>query len=279
MKTNDYKSGKVANMIGASHETLRFYHNNNIFTAKKKGESIYDIYSDHDIASLYNLRSYKNYGISVKECGQIIKKQNKNSVEKVFSNIEYLLEKESAYNNLLIKHYKRHKKWNENIETNFHVITNDKMPCMYLFNVENSNELTKQEVKILKELASLTPIVMPINVLDVSYLNNTFKETGYKMGILEEDFEYFDKYYNLNSLKEKNVFEKINVNNNMQSIIRINLPTTYDENALSYIINYININNIKVQPKLYGSIISVNYCSMDNENLNDYYIIWIPIED
>ena len=36
MKTNQYKSGNIANFIGASHESLRFYCNNDIFKPRKK---------------------------------------------------------------------------------------------------------------------------------------------------------------------------------------------------------------------------------------------------
>lgn len=36
MKANHYKSGNIATLIGASHEALRFYHNNEIFIPRKK---------------------------------------------------------------------------------------------------------------------------------------------------------------------------------------------------------------------------------------------------
>ena len=280
MKANDYKSGKVAKMIGGSHETLRFYHKNNIFTPKKKGQNPYDLYSDHDMACLYSLRSYKTLGLPLKDCGEAIKNQNQDSLSRNLDQMYLLLEKNIQWNKLLEKHLSRIKDWTNQIETSFHQMTMAQMPETYIFTIDSINiELSIDEKKILHQLATFTPVVIPINIIDPTYLENTYMESDYAMGIFAEDFEYFTKYYPLKSLIEKGVFTKIPTGEWLTTIIRINIAQRYDKTALQYIINYLSTKKIQVCTKLYGSIIAVNYQHPNEDDLFDYYIAWIPCVD
>ena len=278
MKTNDYKSGNIAKLIGTTHEALRFYHNKNIYSPRKKGQTKYDIYSDHDLSCLYNLRSYKTLGLTLKESGENIKNQTFESITNNITLCKEALEKSNQWNEIILKRIKRLESLTLDIENSFNHIIEDSMPEIYVFSLLNNKGITKEELIKLKELATLTPVVLPINKVSSKYLKNTYMESTSLIGIQGEDMWFFEKYYNLSSLIEKNIIIKIQASKCLSSIIRIDSDNKYDDKALKHIIEYLDNTEYVVEDEIYGSVIAVNYKRKNDMKNYDYYITWIPIK-
>ena len=277
MKTNDYRSGNIARLIGTTQEALRFYQNKKIYSPNKKGESKYDIYSDHDLSSLYNLRFYKTLGLSLKKSGEVIKNQ---TFESFINNIEVckeFIQRNNQWNKIILKHINRMESLTKRIEDSCEIIIEDYIPEIYVFSLLNNKNITKEETVLLKELATLTPAIIPINMVSSDYIRNTDMKSTSLRGIYVEDMWFFEKYYNLNNLIKNNIFKKIPASKCISTIIGIDSEKRYDDKAFNNVIQYINNSQYIVNGEILGSVIAVNYKKKNALKMYDYYIVWIPI--
>lgn len=178
----------------------------------------------------------------------------------------------------MLFHIKRIEEYIKRLENSTFEIIEIEFPEMYTFSLDKQNKLSNIESSILKELATLTPVIMPIYTIPASYLKNTFSSANAIFAILEQDIGYFKKYYDIQPLIDKGIISKLNINRCLNTIIKITIETTYDPNTSEHIIKYLNEHNLTVTDNLIGNIIAVNYKLKTSDIAYDYYNIWIPIK-
>lgn len=279
MKTNRYKSGHVSTLIGTSQEALRFYASNEIFSPRKPTEpGSYKLYSDHDLASLYNLRSYNVLGLTLKESGDQIKEQCYTNIASTLDKMREQVERANRWNQLAQAYINRLENRLLQIEQNPFAITEDEIPSMYLFSQDKKLCWSDEAKTIQKDLASITPIVLPIYTIDAENIQNDTITAMATLGIWDEDIDYFIQYHGIQSLLDHGLLYQVTKKPCLHTMVRLYAPHTCNTAIFQHVISYLEEKKYKISGNILGNILAVNYKREAEEKPYDYYEVWIPIE-
>lgn len=279
MQTNRYKSGRVSALIGTSQEALRFYDSNEIFSPRKKNEhSSYKIYSDHDLVSLYNLRSYNVLGLTLKESGSQIKEQSFDNVEATLEKMREQVKRSTRWNQLSQSYIERLEYNLQQVENDPFAITKTEFPALYIFSHEKDQPLNEEAIALQKELAAITPIVLPIYTVKAEELHNESVTAAASLGIWGEDMDYFIQYHHIQPLIEQKVLCPVPEKPCLHTFARIYAPLSTDPQLFQHVISYLEKSDLKVSGDIIGNILAVNYKRKKDEHPYDYYEIWIPVD-
>lgn len=280
MKGNRYYSGKFAKMVGVSQEALRYYDAKNIFHRKLEHvDSPYSIYTDHDLACLFNLRGYNTLGLPLKKSGECIKQQNYDSVIKSLEYSKGLALKAMGWNERVLKYLEHMHTCIQSIEEDSRKIVQTKTPKMYLFDVEPQIKLEKQDKEIIKELINSIPIVKPIYRVSTHYLEDNFEGATLQFGLFEEEYAYFNTFLDVERLETIGVLKVIEPMDCIYGFAFIYTLGQYDANALKHFASYVKQHNLEVIEKPIGTLLYVNYKQEKEPLPYDYYEIWIPVKE
>lgn len=145
-----YTVGQVAEFLGISRDTLKFYEKKDLVRPMKDDENGYRRYSDYDIFDIITINFYRQLDIEIKKIQEIRRNKSVSEIDVILEEKKREIELEIAYKQQLLEKIKRIEKGCADIKKYLGYYTIREMPLL-LIKGEISDFLSYEEYDLLKK--------------------------------------------------------------------------------------------------------------------------------
>lgn len=266
-----YKIGDVSKMLGISRDIMRYYEKKGIVKPHKDENNDYRYYEVWDVNFLIECLWFKQFGFGMKEIERIVSQSSYDELEDTLLGREKALEREIAWQQMLLKRLKQH---NERLER--------ARACLNRCDLEENPEVIRY-INRYNFLYDDSPEVQALGRQWLEYfpfINRCFDvelDVLLNRGIdFSWGFSMPVEYARELHVEAKPPVERLESRRCLHSVVRQQGKYGFSPKLLGYMADYAGENGLKLCGNARGTLL----CSVrENDVMTGYFEAWIPVEE